>query len=128
MRLFSGFDKSVRFSPLEDEVMWSVIAAVASQRTVSLLSGARSDYGYQTKSIQAVRILGFCIRDGWILSTDIHKWFFSAGMAVLVLYSQMLWGILYLFVACSKSNKYLELEADYPTVRKGAFKLSNLSS
>lgn len=83
-----------------------------SQRTVSLLSGARSDYKYQTESIQAVRILGFCISDGWLLTAGIHKCIFSSGLAVLVLYSQMLWGILYPLAACSKSNKYLELEVD----------------
>lgn len=102
----------IRVSALEDEVIWSAVITVVSQRTVSLLSGARSDYKYQTKSMQAVRIVGFCISDGLPLAAGIHKCIFSSGLAVLVLYFQMLWGILYSFAACSKSNKYLELEVD----------------
>lgn len=102
----------IRVSALEDEVIWSAVITVVSQRTVSLLSGTRSDYKYQTKSMQAVRIVGFCISDGLPLAAGIHKCIFSSGLAVLVLYFQMLWGILYSFAACSKSNKYLELEVD----------------
>lgn len=97
---------------MEDEVIWSAVITVVSQRTVSLLSGASSGYKYQTKSMQAVRTEGFCIGDGLPLAAGIHKCIFSSGLDVLVLYFQMLWGILYPFAACSKSNKYLRLEVD----------------
>lgn len=102
----------IRISALENEVIWSAAITVVSQRMVSLLSGARSDYKYQTKSMQSVRIEGFCISDGLSLAAGIQKCIFSSGLAVLVLYFQMLWSILYPFAACSKSNKYLELEVD----------------
>lgn len=62
--------------------------------------------------MQAVRVEEFCISDGLPLAAGIHKCIFSAGLTVYVLYFQMLWGILYPFAACSKSNKYLELEPD----------------
>lgn len=79
---------------------------------VSVLSGARSEYKYKTKSFQSIRVLGFYPRDGWLLTVAIHKCIFISGLDVLVLYSQMLWSILYSFAACSKSNKYPELEVD----------------